>query len=66
MFASLPPINARSAPFQTQRWFRCLDADYLQTKCMLLERFLAQLLFEVPTPSLLLTFVGAQASDFRR
>eukprot|EP00904_Undaria_pinnatifida_P000914 jgi/Undpi1/10823/HiC_scaffold_3.g01352.m1 len=51
---------------QTQRWFRCLEANYLKNKCMLLEKFLAQLLFAVPTPSLLLTFVGAQQPDFTR
>lgn len=51
---------------QTQRWFRCLEANYLKTKCMLLEKFMAQLLFEVPTPSLLLTFVGAHQPDFGR
>ncbi|CAN0306666.1 unnamed protein product, partial [Discosporangium mesarthrocarpum] len=46
------------SPFlQTQRWFRCLEANYLRSKCFFLEKFLAQLLFEVPTPSLLLTFV---------
>ncbi|CAM9453548.1 unnamed protein product, partial [Hapterophycus canaliculatus] len=41
---------------QTQRWFRCLEANYLKSKCRLLERFLAQLLFELPTPSLLMNF----------
>ncbi|CAN0447167.1 unnamed protein product [Laminaria digitata] len=51
---------------QTQRWFRCLEANYLKNKCMLLEKFLAQLLFAVPTPSVLLTFVGAQQPDFPR
>ncbi|CAM9858913.1 unnamed protein product [Ascophyllum nodosum] len=51
---------------QTQRWFRCLEANYLKTKCELLEKFLAQLLFDVPTPALLLTFVGAQQPDLVR
>lgn len=51
---------------QTQRWFRCLEANYLKTKCRLLEKFLAQLLFEVHTPSLLMTFVGAQQPGLRR
>ncbi|CBJ28523.1 conserved unknown protein [Ectocarpus siliculosus] len=51
---------------QTQRWFRCLEANYLKTKCSLLERFLAQFLFEVPTPSLLMNFVGAQQPGFVR
>ncbi len=35
-----------------------MDISYLRQKCMLLECFLAQLLFELHTPSLLLTFVG--------
>lgn len=51
---------------QTQRWFRCLDANYLKSKCNLLEKFLAQLLFEVASPSLLLSFVGAHHCDFKR
>jgi hypothetical protein len=29
-----------------QRWFRCLDRDYLALKCFLLERFLHDLVFE--------------------
>jgi hypothetical protein len=29
-----------------QRWFRCLDADYLTIKCFLLERFLHDAVFE--------------------
>ncbi|CAN0519850.1 unnamed protein product, partial [Ectocarpus sp. 12 AP-2014] len=49
-----------------QRWYRCLEANYLKTKCSLLERFLAQFLFEVPTPSLLMNFVGAQQPGFVR
>eukprot|EP00903_Cladosiphon_okamuranus_P017799 g16382.t1 len=47
---------------QTQRWFRCLEANYLKTKCRLLEKFLAHLLFEVHTPSLLMTHSGGGMS----
>ncbi|KAG5192711.1 hypothetical protein JKP88DRAFT_292157 [Tribonema minus] len=43
----------------TQRWFRCLEANYLRTKCYYLEKFIGCLLFELPSPSLLLTFVQA-------
>lgn len=48
----------------TQRWFRCLEANYLRTKCFFLEQFMAQLLFDLPSPSLLLTFVQASENEF--
>ncbi|CAM9307517.1 unnamed protein product [Phaeothamnion confervicola] len=46
-----------------QRLFRCLEEAYLRSKCLVLERFMAQLLFELPSPSLLLTFVQAPIED---
>lgn len=41
-----------------QRWFRCLDKDYLALKCFLLERFMHDLLFESTAPKLITTFLG--------
>jgi hypothetical protein len=41
-----------------QRMFRCLEKDYVALKCFLLERFLHDLLFESPTPMLLVDFLG--------
>jgi len=41
-----------------QRWFRCLDKEYLALKCFLLERFMHDLLFESATPKLITTFLG--------
>lgn len=41
-----------------QRWFRCLDREYLSLKCFLLERFLHDLLFESSTPDIINEFLG--------
>jgi len=41
-----------------QRWFRCLDKDYLGLKCFLLERFMHDLLFESTTPDMIGLFLG--------
>ena len=41
-----------------QRWFRCLDAEYLSLKVFLLERFLHDILFESSNPEILRDFVG--------
>eukprot|EP01041_Mallomonas_annulata_P002403 gene2403-4663_t len=41
-----------------QRWFRCLDKDYLGLKCFLLERFMHDLLFESNTPDMIAEFLG--------
>ena len=41
-----------------QRWFRCLDKDYLALKCFLLERFCHDVLFESPSPAILADFLG--------
>lgn len=41
-----------------QRWFRCLEKDYLGLKCFLLERFMHDLLFESSSPDLIRTFLG--------
>eukprot|EP00752_Nemacystus_decipiens_P004548 g4152.t1 len=38
--------------------FRCLNADYLALKCNLLEVFLQQVLFAMPTPAILIHFVS--------
>lgn len=41
-----------------QRWFRCLDKNYLSLKCFLIERFMQDLLFESPTPDIINEFLG--------
>lgn len=41
-----------------QRWFRCLDKEYLAIKCYLLERFIHDMLFESSTPDTLMKFLG--------
>ncbi|CAN0361557.1 unnamed protein product, partial [Phaeothamnion confervicola] len=41
-----------------QRWFRCLDRDYLVLKCFLLERFLHDLVFESLSPDTVREFLG--------
>eukprot|EP00903_Cladosiphon_okamuranus_P009786 g9303.t1 len=38
--------------------FRCLNADYLALKCKLLEVFLQEVLFAMPTPAILIHFVS--------
>lgn len=43
-----------------QRWFRCLDRDYLALKCFLLERFMHDLLFESTTPDIITDFLIEQ------
>eukprot|EP01038_Epipyxis_sp_PR26KG_P004406 gene4406-6232_t len=43
---------------QRQRWFKCLDKDYLSLKCFLLERFMHDLLFESATPHMISEFLG--------
>ena len=40
-----------------QRWFRCLDADYLTIKCFLLERFLHDAVFESGSSALFADFL---------
>jgi len=40
-----------------KRWYKCLDKEYLALKCFLLERFVADLLFESPSPSLMHDFL---------
>lgn len=40
-----------------QRWFRCVDKDYIRQKCILLERFMHELLFESATSDLILSFL---------
>jgi len=40
-----------------RRWFRCLEASYLQLKVFLLERFLHDVLFESRNPEVLRVFV---------
>lgn len=41
-----------------QRWFRCLDKEYLAIKCYLLERFVHDILFESSAPDTLMDFFG--------
>lgn len=41
-----------------QRWFRCLEKNYLSLKCFLIERFMQDLLFESPSPDLINEFLG--------
>lgn len=41
-----------------QRWFRCLDKEYLSLKCFLLERFMHDLLFESNSPDMISDFLG--------
>lgn len=38
--------------------YRCLDENYLLMKCNLLEEFLQQVMFAMPTPALLIHFVN--------
>lgn len=45
---------------QRQRWFRCLEMDYLALKCFLLERFMHDLLFETTSPRLITDFLIEQ------
>ncbi|CAM9557331.1 unnamed protein product [Choristocarpus tenellus] len=40
--------------------FRCLDASYLSRKCRLLEMFLQQVMFAMPSPLLLIHFVNRE------
>ena len=40
-----------------QRWFRCLDKDYLALKCFLLERFLHDAVFESSSSTLFVDFL---------
>jgi len=40
-----------------QRWFRCLERDYLGVKCFLLERFLHDALFEAPHANIFSDFL---------
>lgn len=43
-----------------QRWFRCLEKDYLALKCFLLERFMHDLLFESKSPDIITDFLISQ------
>lgn len=46
-----------------QRWYRCLDANYLSLKVFLLERFLHDILFESSNPQILRDFVSVNSSE---
>jgi hypothetical protein len=46
---------------ERKRWFKSLDPEYLSLKCFLLERFMHDLLFECPAPSVIHCFLGLQA-----
>eukprot|EP00752_Nemacystus_decipiens_P018190 g16320.t1 len=43
---------------ERQRWFRCLDVDYLILKTFLLERFLHDFIFESMSPNTVREFLG--------
>ena len=43
-----------------QRWFRCLDQEYLALKCFLLERFLHDLVFEAASSAVFAEFLELQ------
>ena len=43
-----------------QRWFRCLEREYLVLKCFLLERFLHDVVFESASPHIIAEFLGVQ------
>ncbi|CAM9806479.1 unnamed protein product, partial [Ascophyllum nodosum] len=43
---------------ERQRWFRCLDRDYLVLKTFLLERFLHDFVFESVSPNTVRDFLG--------
>ncbi|CBJ33192.1 conserved unknown protein [Ectocarpus siliculosus] len=43
---------------ERQRWFRCLDVDYLILKTFLLERFLHDFVFESMSPNTVREFLG--------
>jgi len=51
-------ITSWSLVKKRQRWYRCLDADYLSIKVFLLERFLHDILYESSSPDMLRDFVG--------
>mmetsp|Transcript_9361 Transcript_9361/g.29842 ORF Transcript_9361/g.29842 Transcript_9361/m.29842 type:complete len:436 (-) Transcript_9361:520-1827(-) len=46
-----------------QKWFRCLDKDYITLKCFLLERFLHDAVFESTSSDLFLDFLEIQIPD---
>jgi len=43
-----------------QKWFRCLEKDYITLKCFLLERFLHDAVFESSSSELFLDFLEIQ------
>lgn len=45
---------------QRKRWLKSLDKEYLAVKCFLIGRFIADLLFESPNPTLITQFLGLQ------
>ncbi|KAG5182744.1 hypothetical protein JKP88DRAFT_263108 [Tribonema minus] len=44
-----------------QPWYRCLNTEYLRRKCLLLEGYLSQVLFDAPEVNQLLEFVASSA-----
>ncbi|CAM9437571.1 unnamed protein product, partial [Hapterophycus canaliculatus] len=50
--------SAWTQVLQAKPHYRCLNPDYLAVKCNLLEVFLQQVLFAMPTPALLIHFVS--------
>lgn len=45
---------------QRKRWIKSLDKEYLSVKCFLIGRFIHDLLFESPNPTLISTFLGLE------
>jgi hypothetical protein len=43
---------------QRKRWYKCLNKEYLEIKCFLLERVIHDFLFESSSPSSLFAFLG--------
>ena len=45
---------------QRKYWYKCLNTEYLELKCFLLERFMHDVLFETHTSKILGEFLGLQ------
>lgn len=43
---------------QRKRWYQCLNQDYLELKCFLLERFMHDFLYEACSPANVFSFLG--------
>ena len=45
-----------------RKWYRCLDTNYLDMKCIMLQRFLKNLVYESGDPAALCHFLGLTCS----